>query len=209
MVRGPVRSSTLTNPARLEQPTLIAGRVYMELKLKGQVVALRAMRWDDTDRLLSFINRLAEEKQKGKGAEIFTGFEEKLTRKEEADWVADQMVRLENREMVNVVAEVDGKALGVGQITKGHYHETSHHGELGLTVLGSHRGRGIGKLMIKILLREAKKIGVRNVEVEFLATNQVAVHAYQRAGFTEVGKIPGKVYRGGRLLDSVIMARKV
>jgi RimJ/RimL family protein N-acetyltransferase len=188
---------------------LIAGHVYRQLKLKGRVLILRAMRWDDTDRLLSFINALADEKQKGKGSEIFTGFEERLSRNEEAAWVAGQMVKLENRGMVGVLAEVAGQVVGVGQITKGHYKETDHHGELGLTVLGSHRGLGIGKQMIKILLREAKKIGVKNVEVEFLATNQAAAHAYQRAGFSEVGRIPGKVQRNRKLLDSMIMSRKL
>jgi RimJ/RimL family protein N-acetyltransferase len=188
---------------------LIAGRVYRRVKLKGRALVLRAMSWDDTDRLLSFINRLADEKQKGKGSEVFAGFEERLSRNEEATWVAGQLVKLENREMVGVLAEIDGQVVGVGQITKGHYQETNHHGELGLTVLGSHRGLGIGKQMIKILLREAKKIGVKNVEVEFLAANQGAAHAYQRAGFTEVGRIPGKVQRNRKLLDSMIMARKL
>ena len=170
---------------------------------------LRAMHWDDTSKLLSFINGLVNEKQKGKGSEIFTGFEEKLTRDDEASWVADQIVKLENLEMVSVLAEVNGRIVGVGQITKGHYRETRHHGELGLTVLASHRGIGIGKQMIKILLREAKKIGVKNVEVEFLATNPAAAHAYESAGFIEVGKIRGKVQRDGKLLDSMIMARKL
>lgn len=167
------------------------------------------MRWDDTDRLLAFINGLADEKLKGKGSEVFTGFEVKLTRDAEAAWVAGQIVKLEDRDMVGVVAEVGSRIVGVGQITKGHYRETHHHGELGLTILSSHRGLGIGKQMIKMLLREAKKIGVKSVEVEFLATNKAATHTYQRAGFREVGKIPGKVRRDGKLLDSMIMARNL
>ena len=167
------------------------------------------MEWDDTDKLLRFINGLVHEKQRGKGSKVFTGFEEKLTRDEEADWVADQLVQLENKDMVGVVAEVEGSIVGVGQISRGHYRETRHHGELGLTVLGSYRGMGIGREMVKVLLREAKRIGLKSVDVEFLATNGAAARVYERAGFREVGRIPGKVNRERKLLDSMIMACKL
>jgi len=167
------------------------------------------MRWDDTDKLLEFINGLADEKMKGRSPEIFTGFEQKTTRSEEADWVARQMVQIENGDMVSVLAEVNKRIVANGEVTRGHYSETRHHGRLALTVMARYRGIGIGKAVVKILVREARRMGLKNLEVEFLSTNEAAIHTYDKAGFEEVGSIPAKVRRNGKMLDSLILAREL
>jgi ribosomal protein S18 acetylase RimI-like enzyme len=63
--------------------------------------------------------------------------------------------------------------------------------------------------MIKVLLREARRLGMKNVEVEFLSTNRIAIHTYQQAGFREVGRIPKKVHRDKKFSDSLAMARDI
>jgi ribosomal protein S18 acetylase RimI-like enzyme len=150
-----------------------------------------------------------DEKQRDSRSELFTGFEHKLTRDEEANWLASRIVQSENGDSVNVVAEVDGRIVANGQIKRGHYSESRHHGELGLTVMGAYRGIGIGREIVKILLGEARRIGLKSVDVEFLSNNKAAVHTYQKAGFIEAGRIPRKVYRKGKFLDSLIMVRRV
>ncbi len=177
--------------------------------VKGRKVVLRAVSWDDLDKLLTFINGLVDEKQRERHSELFTGFEHKLPRDEEANWLASQIVQLESGDSVNVVAEVDGRIVANGQMTRGHYRESRHHGELGLTVIGAYRGMGIGREIVKILLRESRRIGLKSVDVEFLSTNKAAIHTYQKAGFIEAGRIPGKVYRNGKFLDSLIMVRHI
>jgi RimJ/RimL family protein N-acetyltransferase len=188
---------------------LIAGHVYEKFRAHGRTVVLRVMRWDDTDKLLEFINGLASDKQKGRSPDVFTGFERKFTRGEEAGWVAGQMVQIENGDTVNVLAEVNGRIVANGQVTRGHYDETRHHGEIGLTVTAAYRGMGIGREIVKVLVREARRMGLKSVEVEFLSTNQAAIHTYQKAGFSEVGRIPRKVHRKSKFLDSTIMAREI
>ncbi len=167
------------------------------------------MRRDDLENLLAFINGLVDEKAKDRASELFSGFEQKVTREDEAKWLAGRIVQLENGDTVNVVAEVNGRIVANGEITRGHYSETRHNGDLGLTVMAAYRGMGIGGEMVKILLGEAKRRGLKNVEVEFLSTNQAAIHTYRKAGFKEVGRIPGKLYRNGKLLDSMIMSRRI
>jgi RimJ/RimL family protein N-acetyltransferase len=188
---------------------LFAGRVYKRFRAHRSTVVLRVMRLDDTDKLLAFINTLAGEKLKGRSPNIFTGFEKMLTRSEEADWVAGQMVQIEKGDVVNVLAEINGRIVANGQVTRGHYDETRHHGEIGLTVTAAYRGMGIGREIVKVLVREARRMGLKSVEVEFLSNNQAAIHTYQKAGFSEVGRIPGKVQRKGKFLDSMIMAREI
>jgi ribosomal protein S18 acetylase RimI-like enzyme len=188
---------------------LISGRVYRRFRVDGKTVVLRVMRWDDTYKLLAFINGLADDKEKGRFPEVFKGFERKVGRDEEADWVASKKVQIENGDMVSVLAEVNKRIVANGEITRGHYAETRHHGRLALTVMAAYRGIGIGREMLKVLLSEARRLGLKNVEVDFLSTNQVAVQTYQRAGFREVGGIPGKVHRKRKFLDSLVMAREI
>ncbi len=188
---------------------LIAGHVYRRLTVKGRKVVLRAMNWNDLDKLLTFINGLVDEKQRDRRSELFTGFEHKLTRDEEVNWLASRIVQSENGDSVNIVAEVDGRIVANGQITRSHYRESRHHGELGLTVMGSYRGIGIGREIVKTLLDEARRIGLKSVDVEFLFINKAAIRTYQKAGFIEAGRIPGKVYRNGKFLDSMIMVRRI
>jgi hypothetical protein len=70
------------------------------LRVDRKTVVLRATPWDDTHKLLAFINGLADDKQKGRSPEVFTGFERKTSLDEEADWLASRMVQIENGDMI-------------------------------------------------------------------------------------------------------------
>lgn len=182
---------------------------YASLTIGGKTVVLRPINSNDLDSLLAFVNGLVKDKRRGKGREVFTGFEEKISRREEADWLAKRLDAIRNRDTVSVVAETDNQIVANGDVTRGHYKESRHHGHLGLTVVASYRGIGLGKVMVKVLLREARRIGVKNLDVEFLSTNQAAIHTYLAAGFKQVGGIPRAVHRSGKFVDSMIMARDI
>ena len=164
---------------------------------------------NDVDKLFIFVNGLANDKKQGKDPEVFTGFEKRITRGEESDWLRSQLLAIKQGDMISVLAELDGRVVANGDIHRGHYRETRHYGRLGLTVSSECRGMGIGREMVKTLLREARRLDLKNIEVEFLAKNQAAIHTYQRAGFKEAGQLPGKVLRNGKFLDSVIMMRQI
>lgn len=187
----------------------MAEKFYRKFTVKGVKIVLRPISEKDLEKLLDFINTLFTDKQQGRGSQVFTGFEQRVTLEEEADWLASRIAQIDKGDLVGVVAEVSGRIVANGNVERGHYLETRHHGELGLTVISDYRGMGIGRGMVEVLVEEAKQMGLKNLEVEFLSTNQAAVHTYQNAGFREVGRIPGKVYRSGKLLDSVIMAREI
>lgn len=167
------------------------------------------MSWTDLDKLLAFVNGLVHDKMSGRGSNVFTGFERKVTRREERNYLAHQMGAIRKGHTISVIAEVNDRIVGNGNVDKGNYSETQHHAHLGLTVLAEYRGKGIGREMVKVLLREAKKGGVRSVEVEFLATNQAAIHTYRNVGFKQAGRITRKVHRNGKYLDSLIMVRQL
>jgi RimJ/RimL family protein N-acetyltransferase len=189
---------------------LKAGYVYRRFTLaSGKKVTLRVLRWEDLDGLLMFINSLVEEKQGDSKSTLYTGFDRKVTRAEEAEWLAQTLVGIEEERVINMVADIDGKIIANGDVTRGRYKDTHHHGHLGLTMISKYRGRGIGRRMIETLVRESRRAGLRTLDAEFLAENETARRAYEKAGFKQAGIIPHKVFRDGKYFDGLIMAREL
>jgi len=187
-----------------------AGHVYKRFALaNGKKVTLRVLRWEDLDALLQFINNLVDEKQGNKKSTLYTGFDRKVTREQETDWLAQTLVAIEGEDVINVVADIGEKIIANGDVTRGGYKDTHHHGHLGLTMISKYRGQGIGRRMIEMLIRESRKAGLRTLDTEFLAENETARRAYEKAGFKQAGIIPHKVFRNGEYFDGLVMAREL
>ncbi len=192
--------------ARLgEQP-----HVYRQFPLSdGTTVTLRPLQSNDLDKLLLFINTLVKEKREDRKSQLFTGFEEKVSKKMEADYLYQTLASIKYGETISVAAEIEDKIIGNGEVTRGKYLETEHYGHLGLTILPQFRGRGIGREMVDTLVKESQTRGLKTIYVEFLSTNTAALHTYEKAGFEKAGILPGKVSRNGKFLDSIIMVRQL
>jgi RimJ/RimL family protein N-acetyltransferase len=189
---------------------LKAGHVYKRFTLaSGKTVTLRVIRWEDLDGLLSFINSLVKEKQGDSRSGLYAGFDKKVTREEETEWLAQTLVEIEGGEVINIIAEIGGKIVANGEVTRGRYKDTQHHGHMGLTMISRYRGQGIGRMIIETLVRESRRAGLRTLDVEFLAENETARRAYEKGGFKQVGVIPHKVFRDGKYFDGLIMAREL
>jgi len=170
---------------------------------------LRVMKWDDLDRLVSFINVIVEEKRRDSSSGLYAGFDEKVTREEEAEWLSQTLVEIERGEVINAIAELSGKVIANGEVTRGKYKDTRRHGHMGLTTISEYRGQGIGRRIIETLVRESRGAGLRTLEVEFLAANETARRAYEKAGFNQAGIIPHKIFRSGKYFDGLIMSREL
>jgi RimJ/RimL family protein N-acetyltransferase len=167
------------------------------------------VRWEDLDSLLLFINTLVGEKRGNSKSPLYAGFDTLVTREEEAEWLAKTLVSMERGETISVVADISGKIIANGEVARGRYQDTHRHGHLGLTMIKEYRGHGIGHNMIETLVRESRSVGLRTLDAEFLAENEAARGAYEKAGFKQAGIIPRKVFRGGRYFDGLIMARDI
>jgi RimJ/RimL family protein N-acetyltransferase len=189
---------------------LKAGHVYNRFLLAGgKKVTLRVLEWEDLDGLLWFVNSLVKEKLGNPTSGLYTGFDEKVTREEEAEWLAQTLVGLEGGEVINTIAEIGGEVIANGEVRRGKYKDTRHHGHVGLTMISEYRGQGIGRRIIETLVRESRRAGLKTLDVEFLAENETARRAYAKAGFKQAGIIPRKVFRGGKYFDGLIMSREV
>jgi len=106
----------------------------------GREVVLRPPRWEDLDDLMEYINSLVDE-----GADIAK--DQKVTREQEADWLARELTEIEKGNIFSVVAEVDGKVIASSEIAKrGGY--SRHVGGLGMGTRKGYRGIGIGTKLL-------------------------------------------------------------
>lgn len=80
--------------------------------------------------------------------------------------------------------------------------------EAHITLLGIHpeyQGRGLGQLLLCALLDRAREIEMKRATLEVRASNDRAIHLYQKHGFTVVGR--RKKYYQDNDEDGVIMWR--
>ena len=185
------------------------GHIYKRFVLaNGEKVTLRIVRPEDVDNLLRFFNRLVDEKKDDRESRLHAGFDKKFNRRQEAQYIREVLDRVEKDEAVNIIAGIGDKIVASGGVARGKYDDTHRHGSLGLTVSQEYRGHGIGRRIIQTLVAESRRLGLKSIDVEFLAINKSAERAYKRAGFKKAGIIPSKIFRNGEYFDAMIMARK-
>jgi ribosomal protein S18 acetylase RimI-like enzyme len=87
--------------------------------------------------------------------------------------------------------------------------ECAHRGVLGMGVIASHRGLGIGRRLLEPCLAHAPRSGVERVELTVYTNNQPAIALYRKFGFTEFGM--NRDYRrvDGATYDALLMSRAV
>jgi len=163
----------------------------------GRTVVLRSVKWDDLDELIGFINSLVEE-----GADILRT--EKVTRSEEAEWLGKRLTRIENGELIDVVAEVDGRVIANSEVEK-RSDLMSHVGCMGIGIKSGYRGIGIGTKIMEELIDESKKAGLKILILDHFATNKTARQLYEKMGFKETGKTPKAIYKNGKYIDLIHM----
>src|SRR2546422_6298579 len=146
------------------------GHIYKRFVLaNGDKVTLRVVRPEDVDNLLRFFNGLVDEKKGDRESQLHAGFDKKFDHRQEA-----QYIRVEKDEAVNIIADIGDKIVASGGVARGKYDDTHRHGSLGLTVSQEYRGHGIGRRIIQTLVAESRRLGLKSIVVEVLATHKSA-----------------------------------
>ena len=109
------------------------------------------------------------------------------------------------------VALLNGKIAGTFVMKKNQPDLGSHIANAGYMVSPSAAGQGIGKAMAEFSLVEAKRIGYRAMQFNFVVkSNQRAVRLWQQLGFTIIGEIPEAFnHQVLGLTNAYIMYRKL
>jgi L-amino acid N-acyltransferase YncA len=105
------------------------------------------------------------------------------------------------------VAESEGRVVGTYILRPNQPALGSHVSNAAFMVSPSARGRGIGRAMGEHCLLEARRLGYRAMQFNFVvSTNTAAVRLWERLGFTVVGTLPGAFrHRTLGFVDAYVM----
>lgn len=109
------------------------------------------------------------------------------------------------------VAENDGVVVGTYIVRPNQPGFGAHVANAAFMTASSARGLGVGRRMGGHCLAEARRLGFRAMQFNFVvSTNEAAVHLWQQLGFRIVGTLPG-VFRHAKLgfVDAYVMFQEL
>jgi RimJ/RimL family protein N-acetyltransferase len=107
------------------------------------------------------------------------------------------------------VAFHDGEPVGIMGFIRQRSSKMAHRATIVMVYMREAvRGTGLATALLAALTDHARKAAIRQLELAVSVENKGAVRFYQRAGFAEVGRIPGGYLHEGREIDEIMMARR-
>ena len=121
--------------------------------------------------------------------------------REQREWM-----RKHDNEHPIIVAILDGKLVGWGSLSQFSdrccYQRTV---EDSVYVRKEFRGKGIGTMILRKLVDEAKKASHHSIIARLDAGNEASIALHTNVGFREVGRLREVGFKFGRWLDIVVM----
>ena len=104
------------------------------------------------------------------------------------------------------VAELQGQIVGWCDVFAHWAHALRHVGTLGMGVIASHRGQGLGRALLLTTLDHALQKGIYRVTLEAREDNVRAIRLYEQVGFKHEGRAPCALRFDGEFHAGVRMA---
>jgi putative acetyltransferase len=109
--------------------------------------------------------------------------------------------------MTCIVADLGGRLVGIAAVTQ-HKGRRSHVGDIGISVHDDFCRRGIGSAMLRALVDASDNwLNLKRLELTVNVDNETAIRLYKRFGFEVEGTRRADTFRGGKYVDSFLMAR--
>ena len=121
----------------------------------------------------------------------------------------DAIERHKRQGDIDIVAEADGRLVGMSGAIRGEYARNKHVATLGIAIRKSHARRGIGAAMMLALEDWARSQGITRLELSVMQTNKGARRFYRRLGYRTEGRKRRAVKLADRYVDEVMMAKQI
>jgi len=131
-----------------------------------------------------------------------------ITPEDEEMWIRQHA---EHPAQALLLAEVDGKVVGLIHFEPGSRKRQAHTGELAMNVAPDWREQGVGRCLLDALIAWATAYPhIERLGLRALSTNPRALHLYAAVGFVEEGRrIQAIKLAPGQYADEVLMSRPV
>lgn len=109
-----------------------------------------------------------------------------------------------------IMAEDEGKMVGLLHVEASHKKRLRHIGEFGITVAKEYWGKGVGTRLIEYMINWARESGIiRKLNLKVIITNEKAVSLYKKFGFKIEGQISRDAFVEGEFLDTYCMGLEI
>lgn len=172
----------------------------MMIGMKSYII--RPLQGGDTRALLAYVNDLIAEDT----YLMLSG--KKMTLTQEKKYVTESLARVKKNEKIHIVAVFGGRIVGSADIRRGE--KRKHHiGEIGIAILSSHRGQGLGRRLVEALIAGGKRMGLRMLMLHCFENNVPALALYKKFGFIECGLLPEALHYRGAFVGEVTLYKKI
>ena len=161
----------------------------------GQAITVREANEDDAVAIKNIVNGVASEKYYV------------VPERSREDW--DEAIReIKNRKGLIIVAQFDGKTVGMAHLVGGKFDKNKHVGFLGISILRGFRRIGVGTAVMNYTIEWAKKQkGLEKISLTVFSTNNTAINLYRKFGF-EIEGMSKKQYKiEGKYIDEIVMGK--
>jgi len=163
---------------------------------KGNQVVFRYPKPDDFATVWNYANQLIAE-------DTFIELSGKpIKRKEEEKWFKNVLKQMTKKEAIYVYVEVDRVFAGSAHLMLG-TRRRKHTGQLGISLAAPFRDEGIGTELLRYLINQAKKLGLKLLLLSCFENNPRALHVYEKLGFQKAGIIPQAIEYKGKYCGEV------
>lgn len=169
------------------------------------VVGIREATGRDVEGVMRYMRELVDEEG------LYIGYEPgeyDPPVERELGWIEEHMVRDNSVMFLAVASGEKGEIVGLLNCTGSRRWANRHETTLGISVRKGWRGKGIGTRLMKAALEwaEGNEV-VKRVQLEVLAENVEAIELYERLGFEVEGVRRRAMWKQGRWMDGVVMAK--
>ena len=168
--------------------------------LDGKKIVLRSARLDEAQMLIDYLKTVTNETR----FLMCESDEIAYTTKDEEQFIKKHN---ESKDSLVLLAFVDGEYAGNCSFeSKAGSRRARHRAGIGIALFQKFTGFGLGKLMLKKLLEEIKRLEFEQAELTVVGGNKRAYHLYESLGFKECGRIPNaNKYDAGTYAEDIIM----
>ena len=150
----------------------------------GRDVTLRSALPSDAAACLAYMRALSHESFRN--LNHVPGYFDDLPEEAEAAFLASALAHPRS---FLLSAWVDGALVGTAGVTQSAATLSAHTGELGIGVLSSLRGLGLGRILMDRLVFVATANGLTNLTLRVRTFNAAAIRLYESLGFVKVGTL--------------------
>jgi RimJ/RimL family protein N-acetyltransferase len=108
-----------------------------------------------------------------------------------------------------LVAEIGERVVGRLSIARDAHPASRHVADVGLMVARDYRRRGAGRALMEAAEAWARSTGVSKIELHVFPHNAPAIALYERLGYEREGLRRRHYWRGGELVDAILMAKEL